>query len=229
MTDSYGTGRKTKAEQLQEKLEILPIEQTKIKPLSLEVAKYLDKAIDTIAPSSALYKKWINSIGKSISQLPQEIVWHTPFINFEVRQYKYKTIKKRIVSSFEGKKNTIQIHEETDEIDAKEQARGIAPNFIHSLDATHMYMTILASHKKGLHSFATVHDSFATHASDMEILVETLKEEFIKLTQYDVLQHFQEEIKNTYGEDIVKQDIQQIYVDKHFDINAIKQSPYFFA
>jgi len=229
MTDSYGAGTKTKAEQLHEKLETLPIEQTKIKPLSLEVAKYLDKAIDTIAPSSALYKKWINTIGTSISKLPQEIVWHTPFINFEVRQYKYKTITKRIVSTFEGKKNTIQIHEETDEIDAKEQARGIAPNFIHSLDATHMYMTILSCHQKGLNSFATVHDSFATHASDVETLVETLKEEFIKLTEYDVLQHFQKEMKEKYGENIVKKDVIQLYVDTKFDIHSINFSPYFFA
>ena len=229
MTDSYGTGTKTKAKQLYEHLEKIGLSSEIIPKFALFIAKQLDKAIDEIAPSSALYKKWINKVGKNISKIPKEIVWHTPFINFEVRQYTYETKTKRISTTFNGFKNTISIQEYTNKIDTKKQAQGIAPNFIHSLDATHLYMTILSSHKKGLENFATVHDSFATHASDVETLVNTLKEEFIKLTEYDVLKHFQEELEITYGTDIIEKKINKLYVNKDFNIHSIKDSAYFFA
>ncbi|SFV51988.1 Phage RNA polymerase [hydrothermal vent metagenome] len=245
MTDSYGAGTNTKAEQLQDFMEDNDLSihiKSDLEKFSKFLAKYLEEAIDKVAPSSAKYKKWISYIAGIVSALKQPIVWHTPFINFLVRQVEYKYKEERIVTSFKGRKNSIQIRVYSDEIDPKEQKKGIAPNFIHSLDSTHMYMTLLSCFDKKIDAFAVVHDSFATHACDIETMQQVLKEEFIKLTKYDVLTHFQEEIANRYGFDIVEklskkkvekshqiQDIKTLFVDKDFDIEKIKESRYFFA
>jgi len=239
MTDSYGAGVDTKAEQIKTYMEDKikqPLNDYKL------IAKLLDKAIDKIAPSSAKYKKWINHIGKNISKQQKPIIWTTPFIGLEVTQVEYKTQIDKIAININGKQKNIQIRKELNEIDIKEQSKGIAPNFIHSLDATHMYLTILSCHKKGINNFSTVHDSFATHACNIDILVETLKEEFISLTNYDVLSYLQDEISKRYDlkivnklsnkkEDKVKQieNINNFYLDQEFDIEQIKDSTYFFS
>ena len=246
MTDSYGAGVATKAQQIKEYLKKEELDKKLKTPLdtfSKLTAKYLDKAIDTVAPSSAKYKKWINHLGKIISSQGEPIIWHTPFINFKVIQQEYESKKDRIVTTIKdthGKKkqNSVQIEIFTDKIDKKAQAQGIAPNFIHSLDATHLYLTILSSYEKNIDSFATVHDSFATHACHVETLSITLKEEFIKLAKYDVLQNLQDAVSQNYGLIVVDKvkdkkreiaNIQNLYVNSDFNIDLIRNSKYFFA
>lgn len=245
MTDSYGAGSDTKAKQIAEYMQsknLFTHIKTEEKSFSKFLAKYLDRAIDEVAPSSAKYKKWINHIAKIISNQEKPIQWHTPFINFQVTQVEYQYKEDRIVTSFNEKKNSTLIRIYNDKIDTTKQAKGIAPNFIHSLDATHLYLTLLEGSKKGINSFATVHDSFATHACDVETLSQTLKEKFIKLMNYNILSHFQEEIATKYGFDIVNklsnnkeeklrqiQDIKTLFVDDDFEIEKIRESKYFFA
>jgi len=245
MTDSYGAATDTKAKQIEEYMQsknLFANIKTEESAFSKFLAKYLDRAIDKVAPSSAKYKLWINRIARIISLQEEPIQWHTPFINFQVTQVEYQYKEDRIVTSFNGKKNTTLIRIYNDKINAKKQAKGIAPNFIHSLDATHLYLTLLNGSKKGINSFATVHDSFATHACDVTVLSQTLKEEFILLTNYDILSHFQKEIAKKYGFKIVDklskdkeeklkqiQDIKTLFVNNDFKIEKINDSKYFFA
>ena len=63
-------------------------------------------------------------------------------------------------------------------------ASGIAPNFIHSLDAAHMSNTITSFGG----SFAAVHDSFSAHADDVDFLQDVTKMTFI--AQYDTPNFF---------------------------------------
>ena len=45
------------------------------------------------------------------------------------------------------------------------------PNFIHSLDSSHMMLTSLFLWPRGI-TFASVHDCYWTHAEDVEIMNE---------------------------------------------------------
>jgi DNA-directed RNA polymerase len=51
-------------------------------------------------------------------------------------------------------------------VSLKKQRTAFPPNFVHSLDATHMLLTCLKMKEHGL-TFASVHDSFWTHACDI--------------------------------------------------------------
>jgi len=63
-------------------------------------------------------------------------------------------------------------------------ASGISPNVTHSYDAAHMANTIVSFDGP----FAAVHDSYSTHASDVDFLQETTKRTF--QAQYDVENFF---------------------------------------
>ena len=82
----------------------------------------------------------------------------------------------------------------SDKMDKSRQANGIAPNFVHSMDAAHLMKTIIkAKDKHDIEDFSVVHDSFGTHACDIEQLGMILRETFIEIYSEDVLGKFREE------------------------------------
>ena len=232
MTDSYGAGLKAKTEQIVEYLEDEKIQsqhnlsEKEIKLISKIVAQANEKSIDAVAPSSQKYKKWMKNIAKQISEQNKPIIWTTPFISLKVIQEEFETVKKQISTKYNNKDNKMQILLPTDKIDKDEQTKGIAPNFIHSLDSTHMYMSLLLANERGVDAFATIHDSFATHAQDVDLLLSSLKDAFTELTKYDVAKHFKEEMQMRYN-----LQIEEIpYVNEEdFDIELIRDAKYFFS
>jgi hypothetical protein len=55
----------------------------------------------------------------------------------------------------------------------------ITPNYIHSMDAAHMAMTINKMYSEHeIRDFWAVHDCFGVHASDTDALVEVVRETF---------------------------------------------------
>ena len=50
------------------------------------------------------------------------------------------------------------------------QRAGIAPNFIHSLDSSHLMLTILLAEEQGITSFSMIHDSYGVHACEHRYL-----------------------------------------------------------
>ena|SRR5438093_7937842 len=74
------------------------------------------------------------------------------------------------------------------------QADGIVAHLVHSLDATHMMLTVNRLLSEGLYHFAMVHDSFGVHAGDIDVLNRALQEEFVRIYSEPVLQNFFKEL-----------------------------------
>ena len=74
-----------------------------------------------------------------------------------------------------------------------------SPNFVHSLDATHMMLTAINCAQQGL-TFASVHDSYWTHAADVEKMNRTIRETFIALHESNVLKKLDEEVTYSLNE-----------------------------
>jgi len=68
------------------------------------------------------------------------------------------------------------------------QKTAFPPNFVHSLDSTHMLMTAIAMRDAGL-TFASVHDSYWTHAADVPVMNKLLREQFVLLHGQPILEH----------------------------------------
>lgn len=87
------------------------------------------------------------------------------------------------------------------EVSAHKQRNSLPPNFVHSLDASHLLMTVSAGEAAGITHWMMIHDSFGTHAGQVSLLRDVLREQFVKLYEIDVLSHLREQVIAQTGHD----------------------------
>jgi DNA-directed RNA polymerase len=122
------------------------------------------------------------------------VIWTTP-LNLPVVQPYRAGKHEKIVTSLQ----CINFKEPRayDPVNRRRQLQAFPPNFVHSLDATHMLLTALRCEEEGL-SFAAVHDSFWTHARDVGTMSSILRDSFIKMHKDDVIGRLAEEFRVRY-------------------------------
>ena len=79
-------------------------------------------------------------------------------------------------------------------VNAMKQASAFPPNFIHSLDATHMLLTALECRIQDI-TFASVHDSYWTHPCDIDRMSSIIRETFSALHSSDILARLETEVR----------------------------------
>ncbi|CAF3558790.1 unnamed protein product, partial [Rotaria sp. Silwood2] len=77
------------------------------------------------------------------------------------------------------------------------QKNAFPPNFVHSLDSTHMMMTALQCARNGI-TFVSVHDSFWTHACDVDRLSQYCREQFVSLHKEPLLEILSRDLLSKY-------------------------------
>ena len=117
--------------------------------------------------------------------------WLTP-VKFPVYQYYKDMPRSNVVTQLLG---TLRL--KYSDIDAPADAKatlqknGISPNFVHSLDSTHLVMTVNAI---DLPAFAMIHDDFGTHAGNIDKLFPVIRQTFKQLyTNHDPLKEWAEQ------------------------------------
>jgi DNA-directed RNA polymerase, mitochondrial len=128
------------------------------------------------------------------STFRSSVIWTTP-LKLPVVQ-PYRTSKgQRIKTNMQD----ITIVEPTiaDSVNKRKQLQAFPPNFIHSLDATHMILSALQCDERGL-TFSAVHDSFWTHAADVDTLNTVLRDAFIRMHSEDIIGRLAAEFKTRY-------------------------------
>ena len=114
------------------------------------------------------------------------LVWNTPHFNFPVIQWKTK-MKKHQIRTVLGR---LSMNKPTNKINKQQQGNGIAPNLIHSLDATLMYLTIELLKTQGVSNYMLIHDSFGVPANDVGRLNTAVREAFIQIFEGSPLNHW---------------------------------------
>ncbi|KAF7290519.1 DNA-directed RNA polymerase [Mycena indigotica] len=122
------------------------------------------------------------------------VVWTTP-LGLPICQPYRKVAKRQIYTNLQ----TVYISDPAApaEVNSQKQASAFPPNFIHSLDATHMMLTAIECNVQGL-TFASVHDSYWTHACSVDEMSSVIRATFIALHSSDVLQKLREEFMTRY-------------------------------
>ncbi|KAK4213813.1 DNA/RNA polymerase [Rhypophila decipiens] len=139
--------------------------------------------------------------GKKARRQPlfhSSIVWTTP-LRMPVVQ-PYRRTKTSVVQTCLANLHVMK-PDPFDPVNKRKQLQAFPPNFIHSLDASHMLLSALECDRHGL-TFAAVHDSFWTHACDIPAMSNVLRDAFIRIHQEDVisrlLAEFQARYKGSY-------------------------------
>lgn len=158
---------------------------TKIpKSLQTKSANYLSNIVfDVIKksiPAANSIMTWLkDSVKIAMENNHSYISWTAPSGFLVIQNYK-KQKKKRVRINRFG--NLLSIYETLNDIpDNNRHVKGIAPNFIHSLDASHMIFVINEAKKQGIDSFSMIHDDFGTYPADTEKFHNIIKEQFYRL------------------------------------------------
>lgn len=191
------------------------------------LAKFVWKAINEVIVSAHTVMGYIKEIAKLYSQEGKPFEWLTP-TGLLVRQSYSNTKKLRIWTHLSGsvvKLNYRQPLEKT--IDVRKSVSGASPNFVHSLDAAALTLTVDKCLKEGITDFAMVHDSYGTHCTNMPKLNEKLREAFVEMYRdNDVLLNLYVSAVSTLQEDA---DIPKPPERGSLDIEEVLNSDYFFA
>ena len=131
--------------------------------------------------------EWIQKCAKVAVEGNQPIFWTLPS-GFTVRHFYGVSKDLKLEIKLEGVKYWPEVSERTLKLSTKEQLQGIAPNFVHSLDASCLVDTLVKCQQIGLTAFTSIHDAYGTHAANMEALNVCLREAVVETHRdFDVL------------------------------------------
>ena len=175
---------------------------------------------------------FLQGIAKVIAKTGQPIHWTTP-VGFPVFQFYPEMKSKRIKSNLMGEVIMPQIKEETEGTDKLRTRNAAAANYVHSLDSACMIRTVNIAKEKGITNFCNVHDSFATHACDIDKLNESIREAFVEIFNEDLFGKLKKDasllVKDTEkGEEIVKK-FPEVPENGDLELALLHQSKFFFA
>ncbi|KAK3677953.1 DNA-directed RNA polymerase [Recurvomyces mirabilis] len=122
------------------------------------------------------------------------VVWTTPLRLPVVQPYR-KSKTNTVRTSFQS--IALQEPQVWDPVSKRKQLQAFPPNFIHSLDATHMLLSALKCDEEGM-TFASIHDSFWTHACDVDRLSILLRDAFVEMHSEDIIGRLKEEFELRY-------------------------------
>lgn len=179
------------------------------------MAKLIWDAVSVTVVAAVEAMNWLKSAAKLLAaevkdKKTKEILrhrcavhWTTPD-GFPVWQEYRKPLQKRLDMIFLGQfrlQPTINTLKDSG-IDAHKQESGIAPNFVHSQDGSHLRMTVVYAHEKyGIESFALIHDSFGTIPADAGKLFKAVRETMvITYENNDVLADFYDQFADQLHE-----------------------------
>lgn len=183
------------------------------------------KAIGETLVASRQAMEWLQNCMREVLKQNDHIYWSVPS-GFLVKQAYYKTVSKRVTTVLNGKIAELRYAAKTPEPDKRKSINAIAPNYVHSLDSSHMMKTVnYARDKQSIGHFSVVHDSFGTHACNVEYLVGALKETFIETYQNNLLENFKREVEGQV-EDL---SLPEIPNQGELDINDIREADFFFS
>lgn len=143
------------------------------------------------AASSAM--SWLREVAKIASEAEQPIWWTTP-MGLPVLQAYRSSSASQINVHWQGRRIQPVLRVDGEAIDKRAQANGIAPNFVHSLDAAHLMRVVNACADEGIRHLALIHDSFGTHAARAGDLSRLLRRTFVEQYTPHVLSQFREEL-----------------------------------
>lgn len=212
MTNVYGVTYIGATQQIHKQLQNVFSEEESY-TLSTYLTKHVFSCMRELFEGAHLIQDWLAICAKMISRsiridvdtyeiintnkkpnFMASVIWTTP-LNLPIVQPYRATVKKQIKTNLQ----TVFISDpyELAQVDSRKQMAAFPPNFIHSLDASHMLLSAIECSQKGL-EFAAVHDSYWTHAGDVETMSKSLREAFIGLHEVDLVARLKEEFDERY-------------------------------
>ncbi|XP_046457253.1 DNA-directed RNA polymerase, mitochondrial-like [Daphnia pulex] len=230
MTTVYGVTRYGARLQIAKQLKELPsLTPEQVQVGSVYLADKTFQSLQDMFTSAKDIQDWFTESAKLISTVAGESVeWITP-------------IGLPVVQSYNNNP-----YDEASRPNAIKQRNAFPPNFIHSLDSSHMMLTALYCQRKGI-TFASIHDCFWTHPCTVAEMNKICRQQFVSLHSQPILEDLSKFLVSQFavrasGADAVDDDtpkglarhrlnqiISEVPRRGMFDLRLVLDSVYFFS
>ncbi|MBI2898894.1 MAG: hypothetical protein HYY17_01790 [Planctomycetes bacterium] len=166
---------------------------------------------------------WLRAVADVLALKGRGFQWRVP-TGFPVIHH-YLAKKERRIRTAMGTLLLQEPDPTPGKLDLDKQIDAIVPNLVHSLDAAHMILTVEALQSRGLADFAMVHDGYAVHACDVDVMNEVLRNQFIRVHREFTLEAFRAQIaKQADGIEIPPPPVMGA-----LDLDEVRRADYFFS
>ena len=228
MTSVYGVtyigARNQIQEKIQSKLEDRGYDVDEIDTEVFHACGYLAtitmQAVGDLFIGAKQTMDWLSTCARMITQHGYPVAWISPIGIPAVQPYRQKK-SSTIVTLMQ----IVTLTDDHDDlpIHKARQVTAFPPNFVHSLDSSHMLLTALEMDKRGL-AFSAVHDSFWTHPCDIDEMNDALRQVFVDLYTQPLL----EELKAGWEMRYPDLDFPDLPEHGTLNLEDVKEAPYFF-
>lgn len=145
---------------------------------------------------------WFRKVGKLAGASNIPLVWHTPS-QMQVRQrYPYYNISRVTLKAKADVvyRTIVNVYDIENGLNPRQMGNSLSPNVIHSLDSSHMSLTINDAIAAGVANIAGIHDCFSTTAAEMTTVRNVIRATFAKLYSGDWFTSISEELINQLPE-----------------------------
>lgn len=226
MTVPYGVTKRGMQGQLFEQLK-KDGQKDNLREDSSYLAETNFKAIGQVVVAARLAMDWLKEAAKVAASNGLPVRWKTPAGFLAVQDYR-EEVGEQMDFTVLGRRFQLLLKKDGDKLNGRKQALGIAPNFVHSLDASHLMLTTLYCVQDGMKDFAMIHDSYGCHAGHASRLRDNLREAFVDQYRGDVLQAFRAELEEQLPE-ALRVELPPLPPMGTLDLEGVRSSEYFFA
>jgi DNA-directed RNA polymerase len=145
------------------------------------------------------HMSWLAQAAKLISAQGKPVEWTSPAGLPIVQPYRLFD-RYRVMTS--SQRIVLCQPNQNQPVNKKKQVNAFPPNYVHSVDSSHMMFTAVECKRRGIDSFAGVHDSFWTHAGSVDEMNRVIREEFVKLHSQPLLEMLKEELEHNHPETV---------------------------
>ncbi|KAM5190038.1 DNA-directed RNA polymerase, mitochondrial isoform 2-T2 [Callospermophilus lateralis] len=242
MTVVYGVTRYGGRLQIEKRLrELDNFPQEFVWDASHYLVRQVFSSLQEMFSSTRAIQRWLTESARLISQAGWAVEWVTPLGIPVIQPYHHDS--KFLVKGGLQSITCSNSRDTSQKPNTLKQKNGFPPNFIHSLDSTHMMLTALHCYRKGL-TFVSVHDCFWTHAADVPVMNQVCREQFVRLHSQPILQDLSQFLVKRFGSSPSTRPqslSQRVLTTKlletllsvpetgAFDLEQVKHSTYFFS
>lgn len=165
------------------------VERKELGKYAAYVMGHIWPAIGDVVVAAREAMDWLRKAAPKILDAKKElndpdpvIAWETPS-GFLATQAYFDIEIHRIRTLLHGDVR-IRVAAETDQPDRGRHATALAPNFVHSMDASHMQLVAAEAHRRGITDLAMIHDDYGTHAENAEQLFHIIREQFVAMYEH---------------------------------------------
>ncbi len=221
MTFAYGSKTFGMSRQLQESLVDSP--DPDLAEHTRYLAGHIWQALEAVVHAAFGALEWLADCADKIVPVTGTVDWVVPMTNFPVRQEYWNMKRSMVKTTLCGQALRLSIYRATKEAIKQKHKNSIAPNFIHSLDAAALMVTVVMASTEGVEAFGMVHDSYATHACDVPALAVATREAFIAI--YDGV----DVADNLHQQFSLVAEVPSPPTKGTFDVHEVRDSRYFFS